>query len=215
MTKLSRIIAIFIGFTVLFSNHVFAAPEPKFQFAVVDVERAFDQYDKKIQLEKELSDEFNRIKEWFELRAVHKLLTEAEFQEFVNLKTKPSPSDSEKQRIEELANISKQRQQELSSLQQKQNPTDQEATRLKELQEAIKKTDDSVKDEERKRETEIAQKRVQLSKQVMDDVEAAVSAVAKEKGLLLVFNKAAGEPGVVVYCNLDITDDVLKRLNKK
>ncbi len=48
----------------------------------------------------------------------------------------------------------------------------------------------------------------------MGEVEAAVAAVAKQKRLDIVFNKSLGELGFIIYSSVDITEDVLKKLNK-
>lgn len=181
----------------------------------VDVEQAFNGYEKKKQLEGELMTSYEQMRQRLELRNSNKLLTAAECGQLAELKLKAKPTDADAKKIEELTNLSKQREQEFQSLQQKAAPTDAEKTRLTQLQDQIKSTDAALKDDEVKYQEELNKKRVDLSVQIMQDVNTAVAAVAKEKGLSLVFNKSAGEPGLVIYSNLDITDDVLKKLNKK
>lgn len=184
-------------------------------FATVDVEQAFNNYEKKKQLEAQLMSMYDQAKQKLQLRGSNKLLTDVEFTEYANLKLKPNATDAEKKRTEELAALSKQREQEFQSLQQKPNPADTDKQRLSQLQDQLTKTDQSLKDDETKYDADLNKQRIDLSTQVMGDVNTAVAAVAKDKGVTMVFNKSIGEPGFVIYSNFDITDDVLKKLNKK
>lgn len=181
----------------------------------VDVEQAFNGYEKKKQLEQELMSLYDQAKQKLELRQANKLLTTEEFTQLADLKVKPKPTDVETKKIEELANTSKQRDQELNSLQQKTTPTDAEKTRLAELTSQLAKTDAAIKEDESKYQDDLNKRRIELSGQIMQDVNTAVSAIAKEKGLSIVFNKSVGEPNLIIYSSLDITEDVLKKLNKK
>ena len=184
------------------------------QFATVDLERAFDSYNKKETLEKELATEFGQVKAWFDLRADNKLLSDEDFNQLVALKGKAQPTDEEKKKTDDITNRSKQLEQEFTSLQQKSGPTPEESARLKDLQAQINRIDATLKEESKKKDEELGRKRVELSRQVMKDVEAVVSTVAQSKGLAMVFNKPTAEPGLVVYSSLDITDEVIKKLNK-
>lgn len=211
-------IALLSAFVFAVSAGAIFAADPKagtVLFATVDIEKAFDGSTKKAQLEQELQTYYRNIEQWFQLRNANKLLTAEEFAQLVELKNKPKQEEADKKKIDELLALSKQRDQELEALRQKQGATDAEKARLNELQEQMKKSETQMQEEEKKQQAELTKKRVELSKQVMTDVDAAVAAVAKEKGLTIVFNKSAGEPGLVVYSSLDITDEVLKRLQKK
>lgn len=200
---------------VLVGSSAFAAEaKPATPFGTIDIERAFNDFDKKKQLEQELMDYLSQLQEEVELRATNKLLTPEEFAELANLTAKPRPEAAEKERIDKLLAISKEREQELRTLQQKPNATDAEKARLKELQDQMNKTDASMKEDEQKYNLELAKRQVDLSRQVMQEVEAAVAVVAKEKGLSIVFNKSAGDGGLIIYSSVDITDQVLAKLNK-
>jgi len=221
MSKLRGIIAVSIFvllLSVFIGEFAFAAAEakaPAAAFGTVDIEQAFNGYEKKQQLEQDLMIFYEQIKQRLELQNTNKLLTAEEFSQLADLKSKAKQDEADKKKIEDLLALSRQREQEFQSLQQKQNATDAEKARLKEMQDQIGKTDALIKDDQGKYESELNKRRVDLSRQVMQEVETAVAAAAKEKGLTLVFNKSVGEPGLVVYSNVDITDDVLKKLNKK
>jgi Skp family chaperone for outer membrane proteins len=183
-------------------------------FASVDVEQAFNNYDKKKQLEAELMQAYDQAKLKLELRGTNKLLTTDEFNQLADLKMKPTPTPADKTKIDELTAASKQREVEFQSLQQKSPMTDADKARLSQLQDQISKTDQSLKDDQGKYEQDLNKRRVDLSTQLMLDVNAAVGTVAKDKNITMVFNKS-GDPGFVIYSSYDITDDVLKKLNKK
>jgi len=220
MLKLRTMLAISLlglSMSALILGSAFAA-DPKAAgagFGSVDIQRAFNEYDKKKQLDQELQQFGDQLTQRLDLRNANKLLTPDEFKQLADLKAKPKQTDAEQKKIEELLALSKQREQEFQALQQKQDSTDADKARLKELQEQIDKTDASLKEELARYRSEVAQKTVELSKQVVQDIEAVVASIAKEKGLAMVFAKSVGEYTFVVYSNVDITDEVLKRLNKK
>jgi len=211
----AAILALFIG--ALVGSSAFAAEtKPAAAFGTVDVEKAFDNYEKKQQLDQELVKFVDQLDQKLAMRRDNRLLTPAEFDQLAGLKAKEKPTADDTKKIEELIASSKQREQELQALQQKPDTTEAEKTRLKELTDQGNKNDQLLKDEIGKYQEEITNRQIELSRQIMQEVEAAVASVAKEKGLTLVFNKsAAGEPGLIIYSNVDITDEVLKKLNKK
>lgn len=183
-------------------------------FGSVDVEKAFDGYDKKKQLDQELLVFADQLTLKYELRKTNRLLTADEFKQLADLTVKPNQNDADKKKIEELLAQSKQREQELQTLQQKQGATDAEKARLKELTDQATNADAVLKDETGKYQGDFAAKQVELSRQVMDEVDAAVAAVAKSKGLSMVFNKNIGDIRFIIFSSVDITDEVLKKLNK-
>lgn len=208
------VLAMFLG---ILATGIALAADTKAEFASIDLEKAFDGYTKKVTLETQLAAEFAQVKQWFELRGDNKLLTDEEFNKLATLTGKTAPTDADKKDIQALKDLSKQRVQEFTTLQQKTSPTDVEKARLNELNAMGAKVEATIKDEVTKKQDDLNKKRADLSQQVMKDVQAMVETVAKDKGLVMVFNKSVGDSGLnlVLYCNLDITDEVLKRLNKK
>lgn len=192
-----------------------ADPEAAPAFGTVDVEKAFDDYDKKKQLDEELRALADGLKLKLELRNESKLLTAAEFDQLAELKAKATPGEADKKKIDELLATARQREQELQTLQQKQDTSTAEKARLKELTEQATKAEITLREDAAKYQNEVANRQIELSRQVMEDIEAAVAEIAKAKGLTLVFNKSVGEPGLIIYSSLDITDEVLKKLNKQ
>jgi len=218
MLKLRGILAVIIFglfLSALASSLALAADAKPMTFGSVDVQKAFDGSVKKAQLQQELENQIAQVKQWLELRNSNKLFTTEEFQQLVDLKTKPKPEDADKKKAEELLTLSKQRDEAFQALQQKTSLTDAEKAQLKEFQDRAKKVQTSMEEELKKRDVELENKGRELSKQVMQDVEAAVAAVAKGKGLAIVFAKSIGDYTFVVYSSVDITNEVLERLNKK
>ncbi len=212
-TSIAAAVAVGIILSIFMIGPAFSAEAQV--FATVDVEKAFNDYQKKQELDKQIMAELQALQSKGELRKTHEILSKAEFDELAALKAKPKPTDAEKKRIEELETASTDRQKELQDLRQKTAPTEQEKSRMTALQDQLKQTDLELREWGKQADADWQKRRVELSRQVMDDVQAAVSAVAKQKGITMVFNKSAGESILVVYSSLDITDEVLKRLNKK
>jgi len=184
-------------------------------FGTVDVERAFNDYEKKQQLDKDLVAFVEQLRQKFDLRQTHKLLDKEEFDQLAELKQNATPTDADTEKIRELEELSTQREKELQALQQKTGPTDEEKARLIALQDQAKKSEAELTETQKQFEKDVTKRRFDFSKEVMGEVETAVAAVAKEKELAIVFNKSFGELGFIIYSSVDITDDVLKKLNKK
>ena len=181
----------------------------------IDLEKAFNESNEKKQLDQELQTFRDQLRQELDLRSTHKLLSPEEFEHLSALKAKPDTSDADKKKLDELMALSKQRDQELQGLQQKQNPSDAEKARLKELQEQVNTAEASLKEKANESQIKLNNRTIELSRRVTQAIESAVSAIAKEKSLSLVFNKSFGEVLFVVYSSVDLTDEVLKRLNKK
>lgn len=184
-------------------------------FAIVDFGKAFDGYEKKKTLEGDLKLAAQQAQMKLDLRIANKLLTTEEYAQLVELKLKAKPTDVELKKIDEILNLSKQREQELLSLQQKNPPNDADKLRLAQLGDQIKKSEQEHKDVGTKYDADLTKQSMDLSAQLIQDLNVAVAAIAKEKGITVVFNKSSTDAVIVVYCSLDITDDVLKRINKK
>lgn len=179
-------------------------------FGTVDVEKAFNESPLKLELEQNLEAEVKQVTQWLQLRSANKLLTDEEFKQLFDLSTKADATEADKSKVQELQALSKQREGTLQTLEHQTSVTDDEQKQLNELRERAKSSQTAIEAELKTKDEELGNKRVDLSKQVMEEVEAAVAAVAKEKKLTLVFSKQ-----YVIYSGADITDDVLKRLNKK
>lgn len=203
-----------LALSVLISNAVLAAPADALNIASIDLDKVFDGYQKKTKLEEELRDQAKLIEQQLKLRDDNKLLTDDEFKQLAELQAKTSPSVTDKQNIDKLLALSKERDQAFQTLQQKTDLTDAEKTQLAEYQNRIKAVRAALQEELSKKDEELRKRQVELSKQIYTDIENVVATIAKEKGLTLVLNKTANNIPFVIFAKVDITDETLKRLNK-
>lgn len=183
-------------------------------FGGVDMEAAFNASPKKKDNEAKFQAMVAQMQQKIDLHQKNRLLTAEEFKQLVDITTKPNPTPEEKAKADELLNLSKARDQELQALQQKKDATDADKARLKALQDQLAMSDQAIREEAAQYADEIEKAREALSNEVKVDIYNAVAAIAKEKGLSVVFNKTAGDLILVAYTQVDITDDVIKRLSK-
>ena len=193
------------------------AKSPVQTFGTVDVEKVFDSFDKKKQLDEQLKAFYEGVVTKLQVRQTNKLLSEAEFKELTDLKAKPKPTDPEKARIQALLARSLELDKELQTLEQKPGASDAEKARLAQLQALGKASDDAIKQGSTEGQNEYRKMQMDLSKQLIDEIDKAITVVAKDKSYTIVFNRSVRDltGGIVAYSNADITDDVLKKLNKK
>lgn len=181
----------------------------------IDADRVFNEYEKRIQLYQNLANLKAELEQKLALRNDNLLLTDAEFKQLLDLKLKPKQQEADAKKIEELLAISRQRDKELETLQQKQDATDAEKARRTELANQKNNVTKALEDERENYQTELDKQTIEANREVALDVQTAVADVAKNKNLAIVFNKSFGAIEFVLYSSNDITDDVLKRLNKK
>lgn len=209
------IVSLILG--ILSGNAAFPADAKAATSAIgsADANTLFNEYDKRKQSYQELETLQAKLEAQLELRNGNRLLTDEEFKTLVDLETKPQKQEADKQKIEELRALSKQRDQELQALQQKQDATEEEKAKRRELENRLKNVNEILQQDKGKFEKELNTKFLEVNEEVTKDIEAAVAAVAKDKGLAIVFNKSFGAAEFVLYSSVDITDAVLKKLNKK
>ncbi|MEJ5297733.1 MAG: OmpH family outer membrane protein [Armatimonadota bacterium] len=175
---------------------------------VVDVQKAFNEY----KVTTTSNEEINRMVESFrrelDIRASHRLLTEEEVKQLVQLRSKSPLTDADRSRIDELERISKQRDEELNALSNKSDLTEQERARLKELRDLANRNDANGRTLAEDYSQQVEQRKSQLSDKITADLKEAIAKVAQAKGLATVVDKIA-----VLYGGVDITEDVIKTLN--
>jgi len=194
-----------------------AAAEAKvpIPFGTVDIEKAYAGYQKSAQIREELKAAYDKANLKLDLMKANKLLTQEEITELVDLNTKDKQTDADKARISVLLDASKNRDQELQTLEQKQDATDAEKARRQELLDQRKKSEDAHKKAFETYQKDLGTQENELLAAAKKDIVDAVAAVAKDKSIAIVFNRSIGLADFIVYSSVDITDDVVKRLNKK
>lgn len=175
----------------------------------VDVAKIQSGYAKRAQLEKTVADLNFKLSSQLKTLSASDMLNKDQLQQLAALLAKQTLTDPEKAKVAELQNASARDSQELTALQQKANPSDDDKKRLGVLaaqkqaaQDAMQQIVDGY-NEQFKLETQ------KVSDQFTELVKSTVAAVAKDKGLTVVLDSQ-----LAIYCANDITDEVLKRLNK-
>jgi Skp family chaperone for outer membrane proteins len=180
-------------------------------FGSVDVNKLQSGYNKLSDIKsrvKQIGDDFSaRLK----TQANYDMLSLDEQRQLGALLGRTPASDQEKATIGSLENKSSHDSQELATLQQKPAAqlTDSDKARLTALttehqngQQALQQISDEYQND-------FNAQQEKISSDLTDQLRAAIAQVAKERGLAVVFDSS-----VAIYSANDITDDVLKRLNK-
>lgn len=180
-------------------------------FASIDLKKITDGYSKSPQLIDQMNDAAKQYQDVWDRQQAYNMLDLADQQQLGTLLAKPDGtlSADDQQTIQNLENKSNQDTQELTALQQKSTLTDGDKAQLDALiaeqkagQDALSQVHDSYVDV-------IKAQQDKINDAFTDQVKAAIAAVAKDKGYTVVFDAATA-----VYCENDITDLVLARLNK-
>lgn len=211
MKKITLVLGLLVLSAFVVNTYAIASPAV---FGSVDMEAVFNEAPRKKDNEAKLQAMVAQIRQRIELRQANRLLTADEFNQLADLTAKADKTDADNARITELQNASKTKDQELQALEQKKDANDTDKARLQTLRDLYIASDQELKDSAAKYSEDIEKANIDLSNEVKADINKAVEAVAKEKGLSIVFNKTAGDAILIVYSSVDITDEVTKRLAK-
>ena len=185
-----------------------AATPPASQFGVVAAPRIGAEYTKMAELDRQFQ-EFQKEQE-ARLQQQHKarLLFDDEQREFLDFAATAAPTEERDKRLAELAQSSDNRERKLFELRQMKERTPEQEEEYQELNALYEKRMRELAALQAELQKKVEDKRAELSKIIEDDMAAAIKAVAEEKGLALVFHKE-----VVLFGGLDITDEVIAKLN--
>lgn len=186
-----------------------AAPSGNQQFGSVDINKVQAQSTKKTKYDADLHALADKLDYQFKQQAASVMLTQAEQTELGGLLGKANQSDNDRARITALQTQATNSAKQLADLQQKQNPTPADTATLASLtsqyqagQQALQKIGDQYQ-------VQIKTLSDKDNAEFTQSVREAISAVAQQKGLAVVFTA-----DIAVYTANDITDDVVKRINK-
>ncbi len=151
----------------------------------------------------------DRLDAAFKTQATNIMLSSADQNQLGTLLTNPRPTDAERAQITALETKASQAADQLVALQQKKDPTPADTAQLGTLTDMNNNGTKTVQDIG-------AGYQAQIKKLADDDgaaftliVKEAIAAAARERGLTMVFTS-----DVAVYTTNDITEDVIKRVNK-
>ncbi|GBC93634.1 hypothetical protein HRbin15_02135 [bacterium HR15] len=177
-------------------------------FGVVDYERIINEVQLTQESLRELQTLQQRYQQAFQSLQESLILTDEERQELANLLLQPNLNDQQKKRVDELKNTARQRADELQSLRQKANPTETEKAALERFTQMEARSREALQLLGQQWGQELNQQAETRRAQVQKRIREVIAQVAKEKKVQVVFSTEA-----VLYCENDLTDEVIKRLN--
>ena len=178
-------------------------------FGSVDINKLQQDSSRKAKYDTDLRALADRLDATFKLQAQSMMLSPADQNELGTLLNTPRPTDAQRAQVTALQTRAAANAQQLTDLQQKKDPTPADTAQLGVLTDLATSGQKTVQDIG-------AGYQAQLKKVSDDDnaaftqvVKEAIAAAAKERGLTMVFTS-----DVAVYTTNDITEDVVKRINK-
>ncbi len=175
----------------------------------VDLDKIIAGYGKKAAYDQQVQDLNAKFDAQFKQQVNYDMLSKAQQTQLTELLSKPTPASQDQAAITALQAQSTKDAQELATLQQKQNPTADDQARLQALTQQHQAGQQALKDVADGYSAQVTARQQALSTELSNTVREAIVAVAKEKGLSMVFTSQ-----IAIFSTNDITEDVLKRLNK-
>ncbi|MGQ9523748.1 MAG: OmpH family outer membrane protein [Armatimonadota bacterium] len=186
------------------------AKPARIPLAYVDLDRVLAEYKQAAQLSKQLEEYRASLQKQLDNLRAGALLEDKDRQELEQLQQVVSPNEAQKKRLQELADIEAQREREMSELSAKATLTDAEKARHTQLLNLLNAQNRRAQELNRKLSAEYDRKRNEIDTQVRNAIQAAINAVAEEKGIDIVIDKKAVLRG---GADRDITDAVIAKLN--
>ena len=202
-------VAIAIAPSLAAARPASAAPAGMPAFGSVDIQKLQTESSRKAKYDTDLHALADRLNTAFTKQTASIMLTKAEQTDLGGLLSKVNPTENDNTRVAVLQSKATKSAQELTDLQQAKAPTPADTARIASLttqydagKAALQEIGDGyqaqLKALQEKDNTEFTQ-----------SVKEAISAVAQQKGLSVVFDS-----NIAVYTTNDITADVVKRINK-
>jgi Skp family chaperone for outer membrane proteins len=189
--------------------HTAAASGEMPVFGSVDINKLQTQSTKKAKYDTDLHALAERLNAAFKLQASSIMLSKAEQVELGGLLSKVNPTDADRNRSNALQAQASKAAQQLTDLQQKKDPTPADTALVASLtsqyetgKAALQEVGDGYQEQLK---TLSDKDNADFTQSVKD----AITAVAQQRGLSVVFTS-----DIAVYTVNDITDDVVKRINK-
>jgi len=193
----------------VFARPAQAAPAGLPTFGSVDIQKLQTQSSRKAKYDADLHALADRLDTAFKQQTSSIMLTRAEQTELGGLLSKANPNDADRARVAALQGQAARTAQELANLQQAKAPTPADTARLAALtgqyqsgQAALQEVGDGYQ-------VQLKKLSDQDNAEFTRSVREAITAVAQQKGLSVVFTS-----DIAVYTTNDITEDVVKRINK-
>jgi Skp family chaperone for outer membrane proteins len=186
------------------------AADGDLKIGIVDGEKVYTNAPRVKQYTEELNVLRQELAQKLDIRSQNMMLNDAEIQELITLKAKTPSSPAEDARIKALEDTERSRDAEYKTLQGTKEPTADQKARLKELQDMQQHSKDTGNALAKDYDGQLQTKMQELNSKAEADVREAITKVASEKGVQMVFAKEA-----VLFGGTDISDDVIKNLDRK
>jgi Skp family chaperone for outer membrane proteins len=174
----------------------------------VDLHKVASSYTKRSTAQDSLQQMVNQLQQTFSTQSAYPMLTADQQKQLGNLLLKANKTAADQAQIQTLESQSQGDAQALAALQQKKDLTDDDRTKLAQLTEEQQNGAAALQAVHDDYSQRLSQQSDQVDQQTLDDIRAAVAAVAKQKGLSVVFDAS-----VAIYTANDITQAVINKLN--
>ena len=203
----------FVALCAIFlSTSATAQDKSSLKVAVVNPGRLLQEYNFTQESDKDLKRQENDIVTQLNSWDQHRYLGEADQNALGEIAVKESNkielTAADKASKTKLEDASKRLFDEYLALQTRQNPSPADMDRLKELSHLETDTGKRIKDRQERAKKDLQQKAEDIRHKIDKDVRDGIEKVAKAKGFTMVFSSE-----VLLYCDTDITDEVLKKIN--
>lgn len=179
------------------------------QFGSVDVQKVQAGYSKKGEYDQKIQALQSGLSTQLQTQSNSVMLSKPQQARLGELLAKTNRTDPENAEMTALQAQSTKDFQELTILQQKKDPAATDTTRMDALTKQYQAGQQALREIAEGYQSQIQKQTEGFSNELTSSVKAAISDVAKQRGLSVVFDSS-----VAIYTTNDITDDVVKRLNK-
>ena len=186
-----------------------AAPSGMPLFGSVDIQKLQSQSSKKAKYDADLHALADRLNTAFTTQTASIMLSKAEQTELGGLLSKANPTDTDRARIAALQGQASKAAQDLTDLQQVKTPTPADTARIAALTTQYDNGKAALSEIGDGYQAQLKALQDKDNAEFTQSVKEAIAAVAQQKGLAVVFDS-----NLAVYTTNDITEDVVKRINK-
>lgn len=185
-----------------------SAAEAPPSVGVVDLAQIRAEYEGLRQLNQQFQDFQAEQQQQLEQQHKARLLSDEERQEFLDRVEMSAPTPEAQQRLDELAQLSGQREARLKELRGKEERTEEEEAEYQRLNALYSKRMEELAAAQAAAEDSVVEKYDELNALYVESINAAVKAVAEEQGLALVLERES-----VLFGGADVTEAVLEKLS--
>jgi chromosome segregation ATPase len=174
------------GFVSARPAHAADAPAAT-TFGSVDIQKLLSGDTKKAGFDQQISQLQQQLGSYLQQQHNYAMLNQADQTQLGTLLANPTPTAQDTVQINALEAKSTQAAQQLTALQQNQSPTQADKDQMTQLLQLQKDGQDALGAVQQDYQNQVQQKTDQLSQQLSVDVKAAITTVAKQHGLAVVF----------------------------